>query len=304
MTIPAKGYQLWIADALRRTGYPVIETPGWQTRGNQNFQPRGLVVHHDGYRATVKTRDALHLLTNGRKDLPGPLCQIWLDDDDETTAEYGDPVFHLIAAGRANHAGTGAWNGLSGNSSVLGIEARHTGGPNEPWSTAALDAYHKGAAALAVHGGFGSEMVCGHKEWTTRKVDPTFDMHEFRRNVKKFAAYYTSPAVTEIVTPAAVADEQAVALTRMFVMNYDVSGSPRNMRTVRYGDHGDWVRLVQGITRWLTKEPLPIDGVYGPVTLDVVRRLQTLGKLSADGIVGPRTWEVLRFFVFLKDREQ
>lgn len=178
------GYETGIADFIRGEGVTVVEVPGWKTRGKPSFNPRGVVVHHDGFPATVRTSVALGVIVNGRPDVPGPLSQVWLDDDNEDTPNAGDPVAYIVAAGRANHAGTGGWKGLSGNSSVFGIEARHTGGPNEPWSDAMMDAYVGVAAALCRAGGFGAETVCGHKEWAPRrKVDPTFDMAVFRRRV-------------------------------------------------------------------------------------------------------------------------
>lgn len=193
------GYQTGIADLIRGEGVPVVETPGWRTRGMAAFNPRGLVVHHDGFSASVRTSVAVNLMVHGRRDVPGPLCHVWLDDDNEDTPLAGDPVAYLIAAGRANHAGPGGYSGLSGNSSVFGIEARHTGGPNEPWSDAMMDAYVRVSAALCRAGGFDADMVCAHKEWAPRrKVDPTFDMGVFRRCVD---ARLDSAAPT-IPTPA------------------------------------------------------------------------------------------------------
>jgi N-acetyl-anhydromuramyl-L-alanine amidase AmpD len=42
-------------------------------------------------------------------------------------AGEGNDKAYVIAAGRANHAGEGGWKGLSGNSSVYGLEIEHTG---------------------------------------------------------------------------------------------------------------------------------------------------------------------------------
>lgn len=145
----------WLPDALRAEGVTVVEVDGWGTRGSTTFEPRGVVVHHDGYSSSVPTRSALALMKDGRgghNPVPGPLCNIWLDDDNENSPVGGDPVAYVVAAGRANHAGPGSWRGLSGNTSVIGIEARHSGSKIEPWAPAVYDAYVRTVAALCRHG--------------------------------------------------------------------------------------------------------------------------------------------------------
>jgi len=67
---------------------------------------------------------SLGLLTSGRPDLSGPLSQLGLGRDG---------TFFVIAAGRANHAGAGDWQGnTTGNSSFIGIEAENTGHHERP----------------------------------------------------------------------------------------------------------------------------------------------------------------------------
>lgn len=175
----------WLADVVRSSGVPVIEAPGWRTRGSDTFHPGGVVIHHDAIRSTVPASAAVQLMQEGHSTLPGPLCQIWLDDDRDDTGQLGDPVAYIIAAGRANHAGTGSWCGLSGNASVLGIEARNRG-DGEAWSKAMIDAYERIVAALLDHLGVDERMVCAHREWAPkRKPDPVgIDMPTFRANVR------------------------------------------------------------------------------------------------------------------------
>jgi hypothetical protein len=94
-------------------------------------------------------------------------------------------ALELIAAGTANHAGAGSWQGLVGNSSVFGIEAEHPGATGIPWSADQLDAYIRLSAELCKRGGFSSALVAGHKEWAPgRKVDPIdLDMDDMRRRI-------------------------------------------------------------------------------------------------------------------------
>lgn len=168
------GYQTGILTALRDWGLTVVEVPGWQTRGSSEFDPHGFVCHHDVIPPTSRVPE---IIIEGRVDLPGPLSQFWLERNGRV---------HLVAAGRANHAGEGGWHGLSGNSSVWGCEANNLGVPSDPWPDIQLDAYVRLAAACADFSGFPPANVCGHKEWAPdRKIDPhSIDMGTFRARVQ------------------------------------------------------------------------------------------------------------------------
>lgn len=156
----------------------VAYVSGWQTRGSSSFNPRGVVVHHDASNRSSGDNGALNIIIHGRRDLPGPLSQFQL-------ARSGR--LWVVAAGRANHAGSGGWRGLSGNSSVFGIEAANDG-RGEPWSSNMLDTYYRIVNALLAEMRQGTIMACAHKEWTARKPDPAFlvpgmGMTEFRAKV-------------------------------------------------------------------------------------------------------------------------
>lgn len=166
---------LWIPDVCRRFGLEVIEVDGWRSRGKDTLVARGVVCHHTGGPATGDM-PTLRILINGRSDLPGPLCNVGLSRSGKV---------YVIASGKANHAGTGGWQGLKGNSSVLGIEAENNGG--QPWPAQQVDAYIRLAAALAHGAPCASSKVCGHKEWAPgRKPDPhSIDMVQFRIKVQR-----------------------------------------------------------------------------------------------------------------------
>lgn len=297
------GRALWLPQAMQETGLPVYVVPGWENLGKDTFAPRGGVVHHDGYPPSVRTSNALALLSRGRSDLAGPLCHIWLDDDNEGTTEAGDPCIYVVASGRANHAGAGGWNGLSGNTMVWGIEARNSGGPGDPWSPRMLDAYHRVVAALCHYAGHGPEMVAGHKEWAPRrKVDPQIiDMNEFRRNVKGILGN-VGGAPSPVLPPPAVVDDQAGRLLMYFASTYDRNGGPGGWPTLRPGSSGDFVRMVQGTARSLSGAPSAIDGVYGPATENAIANIQRIAQrgnpsIAVDGVCGFQTYQVLRFMV-------
>jgi hypothetical protein len=150
-----------IADRLRKAGCKVVEIDGWKTRGSDIFTPRGSVDHHTAGAARGNA-PSLGVCINGRSGLPGPLCQVLVGRD---------LTCYVIAAGRANHAGLGGWKGLTGNSSVYGVERENVGTAAEPWRPEQTTHAAKVHAAL-VKGKAIADMVCRHAEWApTRKTD-------------------------------------------------------------------------------------------------------------------------------------
>src|SRR5262245_16255822 len=204
----------------------------------------------------------LRIVTDGRPDLPGPLSQLCLGRDG---------TFFVVAAGRANHAGEGNWQGNSaGNSNFIGIEAENTGlvtGPNaDPWPAVQLDAYRRGVAAILTKVRADAIMCCGHKEFALpagRKIDPTFDMDDFRSRV---AAIMGGTAPRPSVIPGI---------------------DSNNRPTLRRGATGDLVKVIQRKVR------VPATGNFDGRTEAAVRQFQRDRGLVPDGIVGPRTWATL-----------
>jgi N-acetyl-anhydromuramyl-L-alanine amidase AmpD len=92
-----------------------------------------------------------------------------------------DGTSHVVAAGRANHADPGKWQGIAnGNSAFIDIEAENTAKKNDnPWLEIQMDAYARGVAALLKHVGAKPIMCAGHLEYATpvgRKPDPSFSI--------------------------------------------------------------------------------------------------------------------------------
>jgi hypothetical protein len=172
-------YQTQLADVLRAAGQKVYEVPGWQTRGHGSMSDiRGVLAHHTGT-AGAGNYPSLAVVRDGRSDLPGPLANLGL---------ARDGTWYVIAAGLAYHAGTGSmpWCGTNnGNEHLIGIEAESNGGGKD-WTSAQLDAYPRGVAALLKNYGLTSARAIGHKEWAPgRKPDPTgIDMNTFRSQVQ------------------------------------------------------------------------------------------------------------------------
>jgi len=253
----------WLPEVLKDAGLKVAEVSGWKDRGRGDVGViKGVMCHHT-VGSKTGNMPSLKILTDGRSDLPGPLSQLGLGRDG---------TFFVIAAGRANHAGSGEWKGITtGNSSFIGIEGENLGTRDEfPWPTVQMDAYRRGVAAILKHIGQGSQMCCGHKEYALpegRKPDPLFDMNVFRLEVDMIMKGTVRPPV--------------------LIPSVDPLGRP----TLRRGDTGSLVAQIQ------TK--LNVDtsgsgvGAFGPRTEATVRKFQEDKGLVPDGIVGPKTWAAL-----------
>jgi hypothetical protein len=66
-------------------------------------------------------------------------------------------------------------------------------------------------------------------------------------------------------------------------------------RILKHGSRGEDVKKLQKVlnARGLCPEPIVIDGVFGPTTLDAVKRFQRQARLHVDGVVGGKTWDRL-----------
>ncbi|GAA2349537.1 hypothetical protein GCM10009854_28920 [Saccharopolyspora halophila] len=172
----------WLADVLRAEGLAVVETGGWRERTASGEQPApiGVLEHHTATPASYEDpAPSVRLCIDGRSDLPGPLCH----------AVIGfDGVVHLIAAGRAHHAGEAKASGPNpagdGNTLYVGFEWDYQGveqGPSPEQYGAAITATH----AVLRHLGLPVEAARGHKETSvTGKIDPGHvDMDRFRADL-------------------------------------------------------------------------------------------------------------------------
>lgn len=181
-TSKTRGRLLWLADVLRAAGLRVVELDGWQTRGAAGITPLGQLFHHTASRRGANA-PSLRVVTVGRSDLRGPLCNLLV---------ARDGTIYVVAAGRANHAGYGDWPWTpgeqveGGNDDSIGWECENDG-VGEPWPDAQLDAIERGMAAICRHLGHRADRVRAHREFARpkgRKIDPTgIDMDAWRRRV-------------------------------------------------------------------------------------------------------------------------
>lgn len=257
----------WLKPVLSAAGLKVAPVPGWETRGlGDAGEPRGVICHHTAGSAQG-IMPSLGVVTNGRParghvpGLRGPLSQLGLGRDG---------TFFLIAAGFAQHAGPGRWEGIdTGNSSFIGIEAENcgtrdaAGNEDDPWPAVQSEALRRGVAAILTHIGANSRMCCGHKEFALpagRKDDPLFAMAGFR-------------------------DDVAAIMAGKGAVRPPIPATDERMRpTLRRGGSGELVRLLQA------KLGEPVDGLIGGHTEAAIRAFQRAHHLVPDGIVGPATW--------------
>lgn len=179
------------ARVLRDEGVTVREHADWQSH-NRNHKGawgpvNGVMLHH------TAGRDSLALCRNGTAALPGPLC---------TGLVTKDGTVHLVGYGRTNHAGSGSTavyaavraeralpsppgpDSVDGNIHFYGFEIENLGNGQDPYPSPQLTAVERLSAALCRAHGWTAASVIGHKEWTRRKIDPSFSMSGMRTRVE------------------------------------------------------------------------------------------------------------------------
>lgn len=257
-----------LAKVLRDAGLIVIEHEGWKTRGRPtylSFVPTGTLLHHDASAAGPSPTLARYIAVIGRPPgTPPPLAQLWV-------SKTG--VWHVLAAGRANHAGSGnGWGNIkanTGNSATLGVEWDHTVG--EAITKAEYESLVTGFAAIHKAKGWNvAKNLAGHKEYAAgRKIDPSgVDMAKFRRDVAarmKTVGRVPAPVVWEwnpdVVSDLAVIQGQ-----------FQIAQGVRPGKIVRY--HG--VAAIQNALN--------------------VKHLSRSEQLLVNGLVDARTVEAWRSF--------
>lgn len=255
-----------LPEFLAKYGCRVEFSPGWSTRGSDSFNPRATIAHWTaGGRGD---RGSLGICINGRAGLPGPLCNTFL-----TRAG----VVVVVAAGRANHAGTGGWRGLAGNSSVLGTEAENSG-PGDPWTAAQRDAYPRVLAAHCDLMGRDASWVCRHMDWTSRKIDiNTWALADLQARVAALLAAGGAAAAADLARPIVPPPSPGAD----GVWSRGESDGPAGAV-----NHIQWRLNVHGAR-------IAQDGDFGPGTEAAVLAFQRSHGLAVDGMVGPITLAAL-----------
>ncbi|GAA3770601.1 peptidoglycan-binding protein [Streptomyces chiangmaiensis] len=192
------------AAALRGEGVHIQEHPNWRTHNRNHKGPwgsvHGVILHH------TAGSDSLRVCRDGMASLPGPLC-IGLIAKDGTV--------HLVGYGRTNHAGSGSVavldavtaeralpppgpDAVDGNARFYGFEIENLGNGRDPYPAAQLDAAERVSAAICRAHGWSAASVIGHKEWTRRKIDPSFSMPGMRTRIAARLGLKPVPAPTPV----------------------------------------------------------------------------------------------------------
>lgn len=208
------------------------------TATGKTFGPvYGVTIHH-----TAGTGSGMaSFCYNGNSSLPGPLCHDFLAKDG---------TLYVVGHGRTNHAGSvtpavkaaiiaeqapGNQKNIGsetedGNDFLFGLEIENLGNGSDPYPAFQYDVAVRWATAHLKHYGWSQNSAWGHKEITSRKIDPSFDMNGFRALVKA----RLNPQEEEDMTP-----EQAAQLQKLYddrkvapwqYRNEDID--PRDMRQI------------------------------------------------------------------------
>lgn len=248
------GRATWLPAVLEAAGLNVIRTPGADTRGSSAFDPHWQVFHHTASPAG-SDHPALGICTNGRSDLPGPLCNILV-------ARNGDCYY--VASGRANHAGAGRYpDGSTGNSRSIGWECENNG-IGEGWPAHQLDVIARGQAAVCRHLGGGADRVIYHREYTSRKIDPAGPGIPQNGNDWRAAVAATLNGTGGFGT---MTDKE---INQLFIDAAEQSKAREAEMLVTIVDYIDGVAVAQGV------DPKEVRNHLGPKTKKVLTAAQKL----------------------------
>lgn len=200
---------------MRKLGLTVVEVAGCYGRGNDfPRRPRGKLRHWTaGGRGD---KPSLGIVTFGRGKpgdpnyLPGPLAQTLQSRERDAN---GLDVVYFVADGKANHAGTGEWNGVSGNYEFFGNEIEWSG-PNEFFpSQRELTSELIARAMLncCVNGG-DPDMAAEHREYARpigRKIDTNLDGNKMRRRMAELDQAPPTPEEEDDMKPEIITYEGA-----------------------------------------------------------------------------------------------
>lgn len=270
--------------ALKKEGIKPVEYKGWTTHNRNHKGPFndvvGVVVHH------TAGSNSLELCHDGTSALPGPLCHAHLAKDGTLT---------LLSAGRANHAGNFTPNAhaavltesnthprpsgaetVDGNAHYYGVEIENLGNGKDPYPSSQYQSAVKWAAAICRAHGWTANSVIGHKEGTTRKIDPSFDMEIFRADVAKRLALDPTP------TPEETAPVEGAMAT---IGRYDEDDqvlTPRVTRTLNI----EGVDLIQNARSYVATVMLELTGApFGSVLEGRWIHVHTDGTTWQSGVI-------------------
>ncbi len=162
------------------------------------YSPIAILLHHT---ATGGSEDmpTLGLLKKGMPRLPAPISQLLIGRSGSIA---------VVSDGYSNHAGGGRKkvlvalqasralvrddiahkdDGAKGNRWLIGIEVENNG-VGEVYKLECLRSMQRTCAAICKAFGWSADKVIGHKEWSSRKVDPRYNLDEQRDEIARLIA--------------------------------------------------------------------------------------------------------------------
>jgi hypothetical protein len=284
----------WLATVLREAGCRVVEEDGWKTRGRDgSFSPKAVMLHHDASPAG-ETSNGVDVIRDGRPGLEGPLSQLWL--------AY-DGTWHVVAAGRANHAGEGGpWGRIAhdqGNRDAIGIETDHS--TDEKWTDPQRSEALRGVHAICQRLGINTsaeinEAITAHKEYAPdRKVDPDpMDMDTARAQL---AGYTQETFMRLIELDYTYDDGRFYDPTRWYPLRLSETAEPNNaiargpynfVLAAQVYVHGEPGTVVQ--LRAYKDNDGERTGTYGAVSDTIGSDKWVRLNLACQGHVGDGSW--------------
>lgn len=241
--------------------------PGHENRGGTFVVvPTKVFDHHDASSRKSGEWGSLGLILDGSpRGIPGPLSNAQV-----ARCLDGVPRIAWVADGTCSHAGAGSGLGLPTNAAnprTYGVEKANDG-IGEPYTAAANYATNALFHAMAVEsGGDPGAYAWGHKEWTPRKIDPTYSMHDRRRQVGAF-------------TPASMEDDMPTAK--------EVAETLLDYPLVRKsGDQTGQSITLRNFIEWSDGNFLNVsDRTVKAITPILSEALEQAGGTSAGGSVG------------------
>lgn len=206
------------------------------------------------------------------------------------SSEFGKRTSPIPGATR-NHKGTD-FTGFTAVKSIAEGEVTHVGTP-PGWS------------------GGGTQVWIQHDGYLSRYLHLKVESHAVRVGQKVAEGQLlgtmgmtgTASGVhchLEIVVDHVQVDPVAFISARLTDRGDSLGARPRPPRgsrpTLRRGARGAAVTRLQRTLKAhypLYASTLVVDGVFGPITLRVVKEFQRRAGLAVDGVVGPRTWAKL-----------
>ncbi|MFD3790772.1 N-acetylmuramoyl-L-alanine amidase [Streptomyces cyaneofuscatus] len=325
MATPLTAEQL--LGAIRGAGARVVEVDGWRTRNRNHKGPwgpaHGVMIHHT---VSTGTDGSVRLCRDGHATLPGPLCHGVIAKDG---------AVHLIASGRANHAGLGDDDVLraviaeaaqlppdneantDGNRHFYGFECVNLGDNRDPWPAEQVEAIARAAAGICRAHGWGAASVIGHSEWQPGKIDPrgpigtkdgpALTMSLIRDRVEQLLAEDKPTAPSTPSKPKPKPTTPAKPKPTPAPKPYAPPAFPKGLAPGRKAPSARTLQRALKAAGFMSRG-IPEADNYGPATQAAVARFHQAHPayrakgLHYDPAIGPRGWAALHTIAYGKKK--